>query len=136
MAAAWPTYGTTTLTDCTVSGNSADYAAAACATPARLTLTDCTVSGNSVRSGRGGGGLYNHGGTLTLTNCTVSGNLGHRRRPAWPQQWHLTLTNCTVSGNSGTRCGRLGRYGSSTTTLDQHDRRRQLGERLRGRQRY
>ena len=64
-----------------------------------LTLTNCTVSGNSA-GGKGGGtvrcrwhghadrlhgqrqhppasyggGLDNHYGTLTLTNCTVSGN--------------------------------------------------------------
>ena len=49
--------GTTTLTDCTVSGNSATVhstAAAACTTlAARLTLTNCTVSGNSASVGGG-----------------------------------------------------------------------------------
>ena len=39
---------------------------------ANLTLTDCTVSGNSAYGG--GGGVGNYGGTITLTNCTVSGN--------------------------------------------------------------
>ena len=43
-----------------------------------VTLTDCTVSGNS--AGIGGGGLYNHGGTTTLTDCTISGNSARRRR--------------------------------------------------------
>src|SRR5262245_45379331 len=37
-----------------------------------LTLTDCTVSGNSAATA--GGGIFNNGGTLTLTGCTVSGN--------------------------------------------------------------
>ena len=36
------------------------------------TLTNCTISGNSAAVG--GGGLANYGGPLTLTNCNVSGN--------------------------------------------------------------
>ena len=36
------------------------------------TLANCTVSGNSAV--RRGGGLYQLDGTATLTNCTVSGN--------------------------------------------------------------
>ncbi len=64
--------GTATLTNCTVSGNSASATAAACPTYGTATLTNCTVSGNSAN---GGGGLYNYyGATATLTNCTVSGN--------------------------------------------------------------
>ena len=46
--------------------------AAACSTDGTITLTNCTISGNS--AGCDGGGLYNLGGTTTLTNCTVSGN--------------------------------------------------------------
>ena len=39
------------------------------------TLTNCTVSGNSAQGGGSGGGVFNVGAaTLTLTNCTVSGN--------------------------------------------------------------
>ena len=34
------------------------------------TLTDCPLSGNSAQSG---GGLFNYG-TTTLTDCTLSGN--------------------------------------------------------------
>jgi fibronectin-binding autotransporter adhesin len=111
-------YGTTTLTNCTVSGNSA-HTGGGLWNSGTTTLTDCTVSGNSVASGRGGGGLYNHGGTLTLTNCTVSGNLGHSRAAGVAtSNGILTLTNCTVSGNSGTGVEGLAAYGSSTTTLN------------------
>ena len=43
------------------------------------TLTNCTVSGNSASHIGGGGGVYtNAGGTTTLTNCTVSGNSARR----------------------------------------------------------
>ena len=38
------------------------------------TLTNCTVSGNSAGQG---GGLENVYGMTTLTNCTVSGNSAH-----------------------------------------------------------
>ena len=41
------------------------------------TLTNCTVSGNS--AGQLGGGLSNYDGTATLTNCTVSGNSANDR---------------------------------------------------------
>jgi hypothetical protein len=38
-----------------------------------LTVTNSTLSGNSAGSG-GGGGIFNSGGTLTVTNSTLSGN--------------------------------------------------------------
>ena len=101
--------GTLTLTNCTVSGNSAT-------TPASsrggglfnlygtATLSNCTVSGNS--AGRNGGGLYSLYGTATLSNCTVSGNSAGRNGGGMiSRATTLTLTNCTFSGNS---CGRIG----------------------------
>ena len=86
-------YGTATLTDCTISGNTAfsettrkyyGYYGTYYLThyygggggvfnsgTANLTLTGCTVSGNA--AGHGGGGLDN-AGTANLTDCTLSGN--------------------------------------------------------------
>ena len=49
------------------------------------TLTNCTVSGNSAS---GGGGLASIRGTTTLTNCTVSGNSAHRAAAACDQLRH------------------------------------------------
>ncbi len=91
--------GTVTLTDCTLSGNSAGLGGGvSIAAGGIISLTDCTISGNVSRGGGGlylgttstailvdctldgdsatasGGGIYNDGGTLTLTNVTVSGN--------------------------------------------------------------
>jgi PKD repeat protein len=66
-----------------------------------LTLTNCTVSGNSATN-FGGGGIGNYfGDTLTLINCTLSGNSGG----AIDNSGTLTLTNCTLSGNSATAGG-------------------------------
>ena len=50
-----------------------------------VTLTNCTVSGNSATTPASslGGGLFSRNGTLTLTNCTVSGNSAPPRQVAW-----------------------------------------------------
>ncbi len=65
-------YGTLSLTDCTVSANSAEGGGGLFNNGGTLSLTDCTVSANSAGS-FGGGGIDN-GGTMTLTDCTISGN--------------------------------------------------------------
>jgi CSLREA domain-containing protein len=69
--------GTTTLADCTVSGNSASYGGGGVSNYGSLALTNCTVSGNSTSRSGGGvstGSSYYRGAITTLTNCTVSGN--------------------------------------------------------------
>jgi hypothetical protein len=70
---------------------------------ADLSLTDSTVSGNTADYGGGisGGGLWL--GTLTLTNSTVSGNYG--RRYGGISTTNLTLTNSTVSDNHSSHSG-------------------------------
>ncbi len=60
--------GTTTLTDCTVNGNSANKnGGGLCVFVGTTTLTNCTISANH------GGGLYILSGAA-LTNCTISAN--------------------------------------------------------------
>jgi parallel beta-helix repeat protein len=93
--------GSTTLTNCTVTGNSARFGGGVYNT-GTVTLNNCTVSGNS--SQQSGGGLYNrNGSTLALTNCTVSGNSSHLSGGGLYNNGTATLTNCTVSGNSAQR---------------------------------
>jgi len=106
-----------TLTNCTVSGNSAGNSGGGLANiggTARLALTNCTVSGNS--AALNGGGVYSNAGTfqiggVTLTNCTVSGNFAgdyggglFNSSGTLPFEG-ITLTNCTVSGNSAAMNG-------------------------------
>ena len=84
-----------------------------------LTLTNSTLSGNS--ADQDGGGIYNaNGGTLTLTNSTVSGNNagvdggGIRNDPGGT----LTLTNSTVTGNTaGDDGGGIYNIAGGTLTL-------------------
>ena len=65
--------GTTTLTNCTVSGNSA-AGAAAWHQLRRHDDADQLHRQRQLRRQSGGGLINYFGGTMTLTNCTVSGN--------------------------------------------------------------
>ena len=78
-----------------------------------LTLTDCTLSGNSATAGGAGGGISNHGGTMALTDCTLSGNsaTGGDAAGGIFNFGTLTLTDCTLSGNSATGVGGFGGAG-------------------------
>jgi hypothetical protein len=101
------TVGTLTLTNSTVSGNTAlRTGGSGILNAGTLTLTNSTVSGND---GSVHGGAISGGGTLTLTNSTVSGNddvgIAHSGT--------VTLTNSTVSGNSGAGID----IGSGTLTM-------------------
>jgi CSLREA domain-containing protein len=105
--------GTLTLTNCTLSGNSAAVGVGGGIyneTGGTLTLTNCTLSGNSAEGSNSatdgnGGGIFNSG-KATLTNCTLSGNSteGAGGGIYNATGGTLTLTNCTLSGNS-TRYG-------------------------------
>jgi hypothetical protein len=93
------TGGILSLSNCTVSGNTASNQGGGLFNTGTLDLTACTVSGNSAGAG---GGLYSQGGTatMTLTNCTVSGNSANKGGGLVSSLGTLTLTNCTVSGNT------------------------------------
>ncbi len=96
MVAALCSCGTTTLTDCTISGNSCGAAGGGVSIYGiSAILTDCTVSGNTAAKG---GGLYN-AGTARLDDCTVSGNTA-AKGGGLENTGTATLTGCTVSGNT------------------------------------
>ena len=94
---------------------------------ANLTLTDCTVSGNSAGSSSVvgfGGGLYCEKGTATLTNCNFTNNFaggyGGEGGLCFSSNT-TTLTNCTISGNSVPGTGGSGgglQTAGGTTTVD------------------
>ena len=108
-------YGTLTLTNCTVSGNSApgglgggifNYY------EGTLALNQCTLSGNS------GGGIFNNG-LLTLNQCTLSGNSAPYGIGGGIYNFEgstTSLSQCTLSGNSGTfGGGGIFNYGATLT---------------------
>ncbi len=99
-------WGTLTLTNSTITGNTIDYSSGGGIYnqyAGTLTITNSTISGNKahtddIYTGGNGGGISNTG-TLTITNSTISGNTadGGGGIDNWGT---LTLTNSTISGNT------------------------------------
>jgi uncharacterized repeat protein (TIGR01451 family) len=93
--------GTLTLTDTTVSDNTASGGyGGGIYNSGTATITDSTVAGNTASSGSGGG--IGNDGTLTLTNSTVSGNGG-----GIENNGALTAASSIVADNSGGNCGEI-----------------------------
>ena len=111
--------GTLTLTNSTVSGNTASASGGGIAAfGGTMTLTNSTVSGNTATDSAGGG-IYAYGATSTLTNSTVSGNTAingggiNNTNSAT-----LTLINSTISGNmASNNGGGIFNVGGATSTL-------------------
>jgi len=96
---------TLTVTDSTISGNSAADFAGGIDNGGTLTLTGSTVSGNSA-GGIGGGGIYNVD-VATVINCTLSGNSAVSTGGGIFDQYLLTVVNSTLSGNTAGAGGGL-----------------------------
>jgi CSLREA domain-containing protein len=114
--------GTATLTNTTVSGNSASGSGGGVLVDGSATLTKTTVSGNFASFD--GGGLY-VGGTATLTNTTVSGNsIGAVGNLGLGGGIYLVvlstanLLNVTVTDNSTFFGGAAGIFRSHASTLN------------------
>jgi hypothetical protein len=103
-----------TLTDSTVSGNSATGGGGGIRNAGTMTVTDSTVSGNSAIAGSSAGGISNNG-TLTLTDSTVSGNMAPTTGGI-TNLGTLMLTESTVSGNTATNFGGAGIFNTGTGT--------------------
>src|SRR5262249_4151915 len=72
-----------------------------------LTISDSTVSGNTAS---GGSGIFTHpnavaGGTMTASNCTVSANNGSIG--IWVYDGDVLLHNTLIAGNQGDVSGSL-----------------------------
>ena len=104
-------WGTVTLTNSVVSGNSANRDGGGIKNNGVMTISKSTVSDNSARRIGGGidstavfsGGLP--GATLTLTDSVVSGNSANVHGGGLRNISTLTITNSTISGNSATEGG-------------------------------
>jgi hypothetical protein len=96
--------------------------------PAYATLTNCTLSGNSAAAAGvgGGGGLFLAEGTTTLTNCTISRNRCYNNivgggigvDSSGTYLCALNLTNTIVAGNAYGGIGSDIAYGAAVTTMN------------------
>ena len=93
-----------TITNCTVSGNSADFEGGGidCRSSSSPTITNCTISGNSSGYGGYGGGISSAWSSPTLSNCIITGNSAYFGGGVFSDGSSITITNCTISGNSAT----------------------------------
>jgi parallel beta-helix repeat protein len=109
--------GTNTLTNNTLSGNSATYGGGIVVyNGTNNTLTNNTLFGNKVSNS--GGGIYVRNGTNTLTNNTLSGNWGSYGGGIYTDGGtnnYATLTNNTLSGNSAFYGGGIYTYDGTNT---------------------
>ena len=107
--------GTLTLTDVTISGNTATAMGGGLATQFGGTtdLIDCTVSGNN--AAMGGGGLLNASSTILMTNTTVAGNTATTGSGGGLaiSGGTTTLINVTVSANTAATSGGLSDTGGA-----------------------
>ncbi len=110
-------FGTLTLTNVTISGNAAGGGGGGLFSVITATLTNVTVSNNTATALFHGGGIYNSG-TLTLTNVTISDNTAGGGGGGLINTLTLTLTNVTISGNTaGANGGGLNNQGNAIATL-------------------
>jgi CSLREA domain-containing protein len=109
--------GSLTLSDSTISGNSANNSISGLGggiwnfSGNTTTLNNVTISGNSAAFG---GGILNYG-TLTLNNVTISGNLAANNGGGIFSAGVATLNNVTINGNAAPSAG--GGIYVSTNTL-------------------
>ncbi len=121
--------GTLTVTNSTLSGNSANYGSGGGITNDHGTLTviNSTFSGNSsTPSGGSGGGISNYYGTMTVINSTFSGNVvptigvsGYGGGIL--NDGTLAVINSTFSGNQAQVGGGIANYGTLTVTNSTFD---------------
>jgi predicted outer membrane repeat protein len=81
-----------------------------------LTVSNCTLTGNSA-PGASGGAIFNGGfSTMTVSGCTLSGNSASRGG-AIDTKNAATVIGCTISGNTAAMGGGISN-GVSTLTVD------------------
>jgi parallel beta-helix repeat protein/predicted outer membrane repeat protein len=98
-------FGTLTVNNCTLAGNSATGDGGGIYSYGPLTVSNCTVAGNSATGD--GGGIDIEDGTLTISDCTLSSNSAGTGGGIYILNGlrAVTVTNSTLSANSASYTG-------------------------------
>ena len=113
-------FGILTLTNCSLTHNTADSNGGGILNNGILTLTNCSLTHNTAdHQFGGGGGIRNTNGTLTLTNCSLTHNTARPDGGGLASGGGiLTLTNSTLAHNTAAVAGGgLHNAQNSSTTL-------------------
>jgi CSLREA domain-containing protein len=90
--------GSLTVSNCNVTGNTANEGGAIRTQGGVITVTDSTISGNTAQNG---GGILTNAGSVNIVRSTVSGNTANFQGGGLNlQNGNSTLTNSTISGNN------------------------------------
>jgi parallel beta-helix repeat protein len=100
-----------TVTNCTFSGNSADFGGGMFNLGSSPTVANCTFTGNTCSEN--GGGMYNSSSSPMVTNCTFSGNTcSEYGGGMYNSSSSPTVTNCILWGDTPDEI-----YNSSSTPI-------------------
>ena len=98
-------YGNLTVDNSLISNNtSSEFGGGIFILSGTSTLTNNTITGNTANFGGGISNWY-WGNTLTLTNNTITGNTANRSGGGIYNQGEADLTNNTITGNTSSRLG-------------------------------
>jgi hypothetical protein len=104
-----------TITNCTFSGNSAMAAGGVCYIgQSNPSLDNCTFGNNSAQIG---GGFVISQGTATLTDCTFKGNSGEQGGAFYSEISSAVLINCIFRANTSSYAGAAVQEAISSSSL-------------------
>ncbi len=111
-----------TLTQCTLTGNTANVGGAIYNTNGIVTAFGCTFNGNNATTttvNQGGGAIYNIG-TLVVDTCTFTNNRARDGGAVYNFDGSATITDSTFTGNTATSLdgGAIESYRGTTLNVD------------------
>ena len=107
-----------TITNCTISQNSADIGGGMLYNNSSPTITNCTLSDN--RADHHGGGIVCSNSSSTITNCSISGNSAVWGGGISCSYSSSTITECTFSENTADFGGGIYCHESTTAIRGCH----------------